>query len=48
MQGVPGRRVVLLGIPEDTYKKALEEAISIHRVLIGEPGGLRCSSYQAL
>jgi len=48
MQGVPGGRMVLLGIPEDMYKKALEEAISIHRVLVGEPEGLRGSCYQAL
>jgi hypothetical protein len=29
------------------YKKALEETISIHRVLIGEPGRLRGSCCQA-
>jgi hypothetical protein len=39
VRGVPGWRVVLLGTPEDTYKKALEEAIFCHRGL-GEPGGL--------
>ena len=46
---VTGARVVLLGTPEDRYKKALEEAISLHRGLVEEPGGLGGGAcYQAL